>query len=70
MQKPVNSAFYGLLGLCWTLIGREDRIRTCDPYVPNVMRYRAALLPETGKTKSTADRAFDHLAQWPGVLFR
>ena len=25
---------------------REDRIRTCDPYVPNVVRYRAALLPE------------------------
>ena len=26
--------------------GREDRIRTCDPYVPNVVRYRAALLPD------------------------
>ena len=25
---------------------REDRIRTCDPYVPNVVRYRAALLPD------------------------
>ena len=25
--------------------GREDRIRTCDPLVPNQMRYRAALLP-------------------------
>jgi hypothetical protein len=25
---------------------RADRIRTCDPYVPNVVRYRAALLPE------------------------
>ena len=28
------------------LLSREDRIRTCDPYVPNVVRYRAALLPE------------------------
>jgi hypothetical protein len=27
---------------------REDRIRTCDPLVPNQVRYRAALLPETG----------------------
>jgi hypothetical protein len=27
-------------------VSREDRIRTCDPYVPNVVRYRAALLPE------------------------
>jgi hypothetical protein len=25
---------------------REDRIRTCDPCVPNAVRYRAALLPE------------------------
>ncbi len=26
--------------------GREDRIRTCDPLVPNQMRYQAAPLPE------------------------
>ena len=25
--------------------GREDRIRTCDPLVPNQVRYRPALLP-------------------------
>ena len=25
---------------------RGDRIRTCDPLVPNQMRYRAAPLPE------------------------
>ena len=25
--------------------GRDDRIRTCDPHVPNVVRYRAALHP-------------------------
>jgi len=28
------------------LFSREDRIRTCDPLVPNQMRYRPALLPE------------------------
>jgi hypothetical protein len=28
--------------------GREDRIRTCDPLVPNQMRYQAALLPVNG----------------------
>jgi hypothetical protein len=27
---------------------RDDRIRTCGPYVPNVVRYRAALHPEKG----------------------
>ena len=26
--------------------GREDRIRTCDPLVPNQMRYQAAPLPD------------------------
>jgi hypothetical protein len=25
MLKPVNTAFYGLPGLCWTLIGRPGR---------------------------------------------
>jgi len=29
------------------LFRREDRIRTCDPLVPNQVRYRPALLPET-----------------------
>ena len=28
-------------------IGRGDRIRTCDPLVPNQMRYQTALLPES-----------------------
>jgi hypothetical protein len=28
------------------LLCRADWIRTSDPYVPNVVRYRAALLPE------------------------
>jgi hypothetical protein len=27
-------------------VSREDRIRTCDPLVPNQVRYRPALLPE------------------------
>jgi hypothetical protein len=27
-------------------LGREDRIRTCDPLLPKQMRYRPALLPE------------------------
>ena len=28
--------------------GRGDRIRTCDPLVPNQMRYQAAPLPDLG----------------------
>ena len=31
------------------LTGRDDWIRTSDPYVPNVVRYRAALHPEKKK---------------------
>ena len=26
-------------------LSREDRIRTCDPLVPNQVRYRPALIP-------------------------
>ena len=26
--------------------GRDDRIRTCDPHTPSVMRYQAALRPD------------------------
>ena len=29
------------------LKSREDRIRTCDPLVPNQVRYRPALLPDS-----------------------
>jgi hypothetical protein len=28
------------------IFSREDRIRTCDPLVPNQVRYRPALLPD------------------------
>jgi hypothetical protein len=31
-------------------LSRDDRIRTCGPYVPNVVRYRAALHPVFGMT--------------------
>lgn len=34
--------------------GRDDRIRTCDPLVPNQMLYQAELHPEGGLPKSTA----------------
>ena len=33
---------------------RDDRIRTCGPYVPNVVRYRAALHPEITSLKYSA----------------
>ncbi len=32
-------------------LGRDDWIRTSDPYVPNVVRYRAALHPEASKNR-------------------
>ena len=30
------------------MIGRGDRIRTCDLYVPNVALYQTELHPDTG----------------------
>src|SRR4051812_4130843 len=38
-KKPTFARGYGGQG-------RADWIRTSDPHVPNVVRYRAALLPE------------------------
>ena len=32
-------------------ISRGDRIRTCDPLVPNQVRYRAAPLPEARRSR-------------------
>ena len=35
---------------------REDRIRTCDPLVPNQVRYRPALLPAFAKSSAGNNR--------------
>jgi hypothetical protein len=37
-----------------SLFRRADWIRTSDPYVPNVVRYRAALLPEKLRSQTSA----------------
>jgi hypothetical protein len=38
IKKAANQRF--------AAVSREDRIRTCDPLVPNQVRYRPALLPD------------------------
>ncbi len=47
--EPTTSAWKAeVLPLNYTRIGykdREDRIRTCDPLVPNQVLYQAELLP-------------------------
>ena len=32
--------------------GRGDRIRTCDPHTPSVMRYQAALRPDRSEPRT------------------
>ena len=44
--------------------GREDRIRTCDPHTPSVMRYQAALLPETSGGAPNSARIWLWQAAW------
>ena len=46
IKKPANHWFCGLLTSFDVWKSREDRIRTCDPLVPNQVRYRPALIPE------------------------
>ena len=43
IKMPINS--YDLQA-CGFAFCREDRIRTCDPLVPNQVFYRAELPPE------------------------
>ena len=40
-----NIIFYYYLAFIQLDNGREDRIRTCDPLVPNQVLYQAELLP-------------------------
>ena len=45
-----NSRDLKVLGSLKVRNGRGDRIRTCDPLVPNQMRYQTALLPDEKRT--------------------
>ena len=44
MMKAPASIEDAIINLA--VYGRGDRIRTCDPLVPNQVRYRPALLPD------------------------
>ena len=44
-------------------IGRDDRIRTCDPHTPSVMRYQAALRPDRPRRASGAPSRAAHMMQ-------
>jgi hypothetical protein len=48
MCKGANSACLRAtcVEILYWIIGRDDRIRTCDPHTPSVMRYQAALRPD------------------------
>src|SRR6188474_2956053 len=45
MRAPASTAIGNLLIIG---IGRDDRIRTCDPLTPSQVRYQAALHPVSG----------------------
>jgi hypothetical protein len=52
--EPTRPAWKaGVLPLNYTRIndGREDRIRTCDPLVPNQVLYQAEPLPEIWRAR-------------------
>ena len=45
---PVRIAAESLGANYRPITGRGDRIRTCDPQTPSLMRYQAALRPDQG----------------------
>ena len=46
MKKARKQSVLRAFSLLCIKLCREDRIRTCDPLVPNQVRYRPALLPD------------------------
>ena len=48
--------------------GRGDRIRTCDPLVPNQMRYQAAPLPEPALPLGQASGEHNPIVATGGVV--
>jgi hypothetical protein len=57
--EPTTSAWKAeVLPLNYTRIettGREDRIRTCDPMVPNHVLYQAELLPDLWRAREESN---------------
>jgi hypothetical protein len=45
-------------------IGRDDRIRTCDPHTPSVMRYQAALRPDRQRARCACWKRAYMAALW------
>ncbi len=41
-----------------TFLCRDDKIRTCDPQTPSLVRYRTALRPETGHFQDNKTKFF------------
>ena len=52
IKSPANNWFYCVLEKLDFFPSRDDWIRTSGPYVPNVVRYRAALHPENDWNKN------------------
>ncbi len=53
-KRPANQLIIQAFESKYLRECRDDRIRTCGPYVPNVVRYRAALHPEIQRPRFTA----------------
>ena len=43
------------------LNGRDDTIRTCDPFVPSEVRYQAALHPDIRATRQVFRQVHDNI---------
>ena len=57
----------------FSILGRGDRIRTCDPHTPSVMRYQAALRPDRGwrvRLRGAAMQATSRVLGLPDVLLK
>ena len=68
LHRPIQAGNYHQ----WAISGRGDRIRTCDPVVPNDVRYQAAPLPDRTRILLRPNRTVKdaNLEESRGVQFR
>ncbi len=66
LQKGIKKADTFQYPFLIFFIGRRCRVRTCDPLVPNQMRYRAALIAESlmDLFRMVGDAGFEPATLW------
>ena len=66
LHRPKSAHFHAYFQVIARnrFFGRDDRIRTCDPHTPSVMRYQAALRPDRQRARCACWKRAYMAALW------